>query len=136
MSDPRVIYIAGPYRSPTRRGLRRNIRRAQQAAAVLWLSGHVPVCPHTYTWPYKDLLPESTWLPRLIALMLKCDGVLLLGGWTHSEGTRAEVRAALSHNLPVYNCPHAAAVTRLTVSPEYLEECMRQYELLNPPLPR
>ena len=51
MPEPytQIIYVAGPYRCPIKRGIQHNIDRALVAAQRLWGMGYVAFCPHANT---------------------------------------------------------------------------------------
>lgn len=102
MSKQLVIYIAGPYRAETERGVVLNIRKAEDLALEVWRRGHAVLCPHKNTALLGGACPDETWLRGDITLMLRCDAVLLVEGWERSSGTRAEVDAARAAGLPVF----------------------------------
>ena len=100
-----VVYIAGPYRAPTREGVLANIEQARQAFGELLRRGYAAICPHTMTalgeehWP--DLSPE-VYLVADLELLDRCDLLLVLPGWETSEGTKGEIARARELNIPIY----------------------------------
>lgn len=97
-----VIFIAGPFRADSAWGIEQNIRRAEEAALTVWLSGHVALCPHTNTRFFQGAAPDSVWLAGDLELLMRCDVVLLIRGWQNSEGAIAEKQKAESVGIPVY----------------------------------
>lgn len=119
----KLVYIAGPYRADTKEGVAENIRKAQVIGLSLATNGHklgvFPVIPHMNTAHFEthtltvsqkfsafiDPVPDEYWLQGTMALMEKCDAVLLThpqAGIT-SKGTRAEVMRAIELGIPVYD---------------------------------
>lgn len=82
------VFICGPFRGNEEA----NKEVAEQAAADVWRSGHIALCPHLNS-PRRELidgLPESLFLSGYLTLLRGCDAMLLLPGWHESEGARAE----------------------------------------------
>lgn len=98
----RCVYVAGPYRAPSAWEIEQNIRRAETVALELWRSGHVAICPHTMGRFYQGAAPDKVFLDGCLELLRRCDGVLLIGEWEKSSGTRAEIELAHSLGLPVF----------------------------------
>jgi hypothetical protein len=99
------IYIAGPYRADTVAQRDRNITQARLAAAELLRRGHAPFCPHTMTAEFDDHfpdLPDTCYLVADLDWLTVAHAVLILPGWTMSEGTLAEKAAAERLGLPLY----------------------------------
>lgn len=104
----RLIYIAGPFRAASSWQIEQNIRRAEEAALEIWRMGGVGVCPHAMTRFYQGELPDRVWLDGDLALLARCDAVLLVQGWECSEGARAEKAHAETLAIPVF--PDLAAL--------------------------
>lgn len=101
----KLIYIAGPYRGKTREAVELNIATARRVALLIAQAGHMPVIPHANTAGFEHLdpdIPDQFWLDGTLALMLKCDAVVLCPGWDKSSGTLAEIRKAVEHDIGVY----------------------------------
>jgi hypothetical protein len=95
-----VIYVAGPYRSPIKKGIQHNIDRALVAAQRLWKMGYVAVCPHSNSPHFEG---EAWWyLQGYLMLLRRCDAIYVLKGSQNSEGTQAEIREAHVQGLKVY----------------------------------
>lgn len=98
----RLVYIAGPYRAATPAGVSANIERARLRAADALRAGHAPITPHQLSRGNESVLTEEDWQALLLVVLRVCEEVWLVEGWESSEGTWAEVRAALAADLPVY----------------------------------
>lgn len=101
----KLVYIAGPFR-PKQQGNQweqtHNIRRAEELAFRVWSMGAVAVCPHMNTANFQGALPDSVWLEGDLAILARCDAVLLTNGWRFSEGTKTEVAFAQARGIPVF----------------------------------
>lgn len=93
-----LVYVAGPYRSTAPKQKRLNILRAREAGQRLKAKGLCfPVVPH--------LLgdgPDPLMLSGTMALMRRCDAVLVLPGYSSSIGTLAERADALERGQPLF----------------------------------
>jgi nucleoside 2-deoxyribosyltransferase len=98
----RVVYIAGPFRGPNYWEQEQNIRRAETLAHDVWLLGAAALCPHANTRFYQGSAPDRVWLDGDIALMARCDAVLMTPDWERSTGARAEHEYARTHGIPVF----------------------------------
>ncbi len=107
-----IIYVAGAFRAQTAWQVEQNIRRAEAWALHIWKSGKaVPICPHSMNRFFEGEAREEVWLTGDIALMLRCDAVLVVQGSDESTGTQAEIEIAERAGLPVFrafNCPSCA----------------------------
>lgn len=99
----RLLYIAGPF-SGTTDMQEHHIRRAEVAASRVMREcpGVYPVVPHSLgraTVAYGT--PEYHYAGTM-ALMERCDGVLLVGDWMRSKGAVAEEQRARALGMPVW----------------------------------
>jgi hypothetical protein len=104
----RVVYVAGPYRAATVRGIVENIRTAEFWALEIWRWGGVALCPHLNTRLFDGAAPDEVWLKGDLELLRRCDAVALVPGWQASAGTRGEVAFAEELKLPVFQMGSAA----------------------------
>lgn len=110
---PLVIYVAGPFRAkpipgqdqPNQWEQEQNIRRAEGISLEIWKKGHAAVCPHTNTRYYQGACPDHIWLEGDLAIIERCDGVLLTPDWERSEGARNEKIHAEAHDIPISTDP-------------------------------
>lgn len=98
----RVIFIAGPFRAETHYRNRLHIRSAEAWALRVWQAGGVAICPHMNTANFQDEAPDRVWLDGDLAILRRCDGILMCPGWEKSEGSRAERTEAQAMGLDVY----------------------------------
>lgn len=113
----RVIYISGPYRAPTLRGVINNIRRAEKVAIGLWQMGYAVICPHTNTRLFPEGAGETEtrdqnspdYIQGDIEIIRRLqsgkDALVTLPGWAQSEGSKAEVERAMHLGLKIFSWP-------------------------------
>ena len=116
-----VIYVAGPYRAATRELIANNIAAARTVAVQTAHLGWFPICPHTNTAHFDDDLPnqDQFFLDGTMALMERCDAVVLVEGWRCSQGTLGEIHRARELSMPIFatlaDLPTAANFKGMTV---------------------
>jgi len=98
----KVIYIAGPFRAPHAWGIEQNVRVAEELALQVWLIGAACICPHSNTRFFQGAAPDHIWLEGDLAILLKCDFVLMTPNWEKSAGARKERDSAIEHGIPVF----------------------------------
>ena len=101
MTLPPVVYVAGPYRGPNAWAIEQNIRAAEALALEAWKLGWAAISPHANTRFFQGAAPDDVWLRGDLAIMVKCDAVLMVPGWQQSEGARQERTVAKSLKIPV-----------------------------------
>jgi nucleoside 2-deoxyribosyltransferase len=101
----KVVYIAGPFR-PKRENdcweMENNIRRAEALALEVWKLGAAAICPHSNTRFFQNALPDEVWLEGDLAMLAKCDAILMTPDWERSAGARAERAFAYAHGILVF----------------------------------
>ena len=97
-----VIYIAGPFRAKSAWDVEQNIRRAEELALTLWRMGYAVICPHTNTRFFTGAARDDIWLKGDIAIMLRCDAVMMVSGWERSQGAIKERALATLNDIPVF----------------------------------
>lgn len=98
----KVIYVAGPFRGPNSWEIEQNIRRAETLALEVWRAGMAAICPHTNTRFYQGAADDAVWLAGDIAILLRCDAILMTPDWARSTGATAEKREAERLGIPVF----------------------------------
>jgi hypothetical protein len=98
----KVIYVAGPYRANTERGVIENIRNAEAIAIKVWQAGFIALTPHLNTRLFGGICSDEVWLNGALEIMKRCDGMILVPGWEKSSGTIAEIEEAKNWNIPVF----------------------------------
>ena len=102
MRQIKVVYVAGPFRGPNSWEIEQNIRRAETLALEVWRAGMAAVCPHSNTRFYQGAADDAVWPDGDLAILARCDAVLLTLDWKRSTGARAEVEYAKTLLLPVF----------------------------------
>lgn len=97
-----LIYVAGPFRGDSAWAIEQNIRRAETLALDVWRLGAAAICPHANTRFFQNAAPDDVWLKGDLEMVRRCDALVLVEGWQHSAGARAEVEFAQKHFLPVF----------------------------------
>lgn len=98
----RVVYVAGPFRGKSHWEIHENIRNAERLALEVWRSGAAALCPHTNTIHFQDVAPDNVWLEGDLAMLERCDGIIMTPDWTRSTGARAEHTHAKNKGIPVF----------------------------------
>jgi len=109
---PIIFYVAGPYRPqsafqslPIIRWfyILRNILRARRLSIWLWKNGDIAICPHLNT-AFFDLhdIPDRVFLQGDIAILKRCDAIVMLDGWQKSIGASSEHCIAVFNGTPIY----------------------------------
>lgn len=104
-----VIYVAGPYRGPSREAIELNIQVARKVGALAARKGWSPIIPHANTGHLDVIVPdcsEQFWLDATLELMRRCDALVLCPGWKLSSGTCAEIDEARRLGMPIYVSDH------------------------------
>ena len=111
-NQPKLILIAGPYRSGTNDDpvkMDANLRRLEEASWPLFEMGHIPMIGEWVALPIwqtaggktvGDALYEQILHPTAGRLIQICDAVLRLPG--PSKGADNDVRLARERGIPVY----------------------------------
>jgi nucleoside 2-deoxyribosyltransferase len=125
LSVLRVIYIAGPFRGPDHWAIEQNIRQAEALALDVWKLGAAAVCPHLNTRHFQGTLPDQRWLDGDLAILRKCDAVLMTPDWKRSDGAKAEQAFAVSGGIPVFYALPEVAAWLTHPTPEVPHESVR-----------
>ena len=111
---PRV-YVAGPYSTECVTTKHQNIQRAWRYSAMVAECGAMPYSPITNT-SWLDKYGTVEWWYEATAEMLDvCDAILLMPGWTESNGACGEAIRAGMLDLVIIDAQAA------------LDECMGIY---------
>ena len=98
----KVVYVAGPFRGPSHWAIAENIRNAERLALDVWRAGAACICPHANTAHFQDAAPDSVWLAGDLALLARCDAVVMTPDWERSAGAMAEHAFAADKGIPVF----------------------------------
>ena len=114
-----LLYVAGPYRADTREGIELNIQSARAVAVRAAKKGWAVICPHLNTAHMDELAPElddQFWLDATMEMMRRCDAVVLVQGWSESNGSCAEIEEAERLDMDVYS-----SIDRLEPASEFID---------------
>ncbi len=113
-NTPKLILIAGPYRSGTDDDPDRmasNLQTLEQAAWPIFKAGHIPMIGEWVALPVLssagasdgalDPLADEVMYPTAERLLQHCDAVLRLPG--ESRGADQDVAIAQARGIPVYH---------------------------------
>ena len=98
----KVVYIAGPYRAADAWLIEQNIRRAEALALEVWRMGAACLCPHCNTRHFQGAADDALWLAGDIAMLERCDALMLTPNWAESTGATVERGHALARGMPVF----------------------------------
>lgn len=100
----KLLYISGPFGDDDPiHGVGRNIITASRVALAGWRAGWAVICPHKNTAGFQHAadVPWSTWMAGDIAILRRCDAILMLPDWEASRGACIEREAAMKAGLKV-----------------------------------
>jgi hypothetical protein len=97
-----VCYIAGPYTATKAGTVGQNIENARRVASEIRSHGMAAVVPHLESIGCEGSLDYEGWIAHGVALMRKCDCVVLLEGWDASKGAQSELEDARWNSQPVF----------------------------------
>lgn len=105
-----IVYVAGAYRAPTIWAVIQNIRAAQTVAMDLRrLENPVMVfCPHQNSGLEDGAYSDESILDGDIAMLVRCDALVMIIGWENSSGATRERDIALEREIPVFYWPYDA----------------------------
>ncbi len=98
----KVVYVAGPYRGPDNWVIENNIRRAEALSLEVWRLGAAAICPHCNTRFFQGAAPDDVWLDGDLAILEKCDAILMTPDWERSSGARAEHDFAAARGIAIF----------------------------------
>lgn len=98
----KIVYIAGPFRAANQWLQELNIRNAEHSALEVWNLGFAAICPHLNTAHFQGAAPDGTWLAGDIAILKRCDALLMTADWRKSAGAIAEHEIATQAGIPTY----------------------------------
>lgn len=86
-----VLYVAGPLSAKTSWVFESNVRAAEAVSLELALHGVPHICVHTMARFWDREIDGDVAMRMDLALIDRCDGIVLVRGWQHSRGTLAEI---------------------------------------------
>ena len=101
-----LVYIAGRYRAATEWDVYCNIEAARQVGVAVAKLGASPLIPQANTAFMGGVMPDQFWLDATMALLRKCDAVMLVWNWELSTGAKLEAAEARRLGIPVFEKLH------------------------------
>lgn len=106
----KVVYVAGPFRCVSQHvpgqqdcwGIQTNVMAAMTIGLEVWRMGAAALIPHANTMFFQNAAPDQVWLDGDLALLAKCDAVVMTPDWERSTGARVEHAFAQAHGIPVF----------------------------------
>ncbi len=88
----------------TREGVDANIARAEDIGIKVAELGAMPVIPHANTSrpDFEHVQPYPFWIAGTLALLRRCDAMILTAYWEKSFGARGEKAEAELLGIPVF----------------------------------
>jgi hypothetical protein len=108
---PPLVYIAGPFSGATRADVERNIACAELTGLAVARMGAFPFIPHTNTGhpAFEKAHPYDFWIAAgTMAMLYRCDAVLMVDEWEKSKGATGERDEALRIGMPVFGSSQIA----------------------------
>jgi hypothetical protein len=102
----KLVFIAGKFSGASAWEIACNTHEAEAAALRVAQLGGMPVVPHSLARSMFGTLTEEFWRAGCIALLARCDGILLLPTWSSSAGANAESNYAAEHGLRRWGVGH------------------------------
>ncbi len=99
----KIVYIAGPFRGRNQFETERNVRHAEETGLEVAGLGGAPVIVHSMYRVFQDTLPDKVWTESAMAILARCDAMLLLVGWRKSIGSIIERDEAIRLQLPIFD---------------------------------
>ena len=98
----KLIYVAGRFSADDGWGVAQNVHAAEVAARAVLRLGAMPVTPHSIGARMAGTETQELWRAGTLALMRRCDAVLVLPGYERSVGTLGEIEEARRLNMPLF----------------------------------
>lgn len=103
-----LVYISGKFSDPKPQEVQINIRKAAQAAASVWNLGFTAICPHLNApqMEHGCNCRYEEYMEGDLAILGRCDVVLMLPGWKESPGANVEMSEAIRLKKRVCSSVH------------------------------
>jgi len=108
--DMKVVYVAGPFRAKSQYmegqqdcwEIQKNVMAAMALALEVWRLGAAAVCPHANTMFFQNAAKDEVWLDGDLAILAKCDALMMTPDWRRSSGARAEHDFAEARGMRIF----------------------------------
>src|SRR6188768_488406 len=97
-----LLYLSGPLSDNKNGPQAEHVAKAAEAFIDLTKEGIVCFCPHLSAYaPKADDVAYDQWITADLAILGRCDAVLMLEGWEESKGARIEYERAKALGKPI-----------------------------------
>jgi hypothetical protein len=96
------VYTAGAFSENAHGTISDNIGEAADVADAIYLAGAWPVCPHTMGERFAGIWEQQRCLDGTLEQMRRCDAVVMVANWEHSQGATAELAEANRLGMPIF----------------------------------
>jgi hypothetical protein len=106
----KVFYIAGPLNSGAKSQLDRqaNILASERVARAVMLAGGAAINVLRANDHMEDVSSDfEFWMSCDLAILAKCDAIVMCRGWDRSDGAMREHEHARSNGIPIFYCVDA-----------------------------
>lgn len=113
----KVVYVCSPYRG-TPEEMKRNFDYAVELTKEVLIAGYYPITPHLYiTACLDDTKPDERMVGTgaALALLERCDAVMIGKRYGISEGMAAEITKATDMGIPVFHHSERTLFRQLTI---------------------
>lgn len=114
----KVIYVCSPYRGGTPEEIQRNVDYAVELTKEALFAGYYPITPHLYiTACLDDTKPDERMMGTgaALALLERCDAVMIGKRYGISEGMAAEITKATDIGIPTFTHSERTLFKQLTI---------------------
>lgn len=100
--DDVIVYVGGKFTGKNAWEIYRNVFRAETLGMAVAEAGAMPLIPHKNTSNFFGTITEEFWYKGTLALLKRCDAMILVPGWEDSKGTKDERAWAKANDMPVF----------------------------------
>jgi hypothetical protein len=100
----KLVYIAGPYMGTDYHQTEQYITYAREWADKLARAGHAFYAPQLNTAHFDAVAPDVPkyfWQEMNLAILHRCDALLLVPGWDNDEETKRDMHYAETWGIPI-----------------------------------
>ena len=102
--DLKLVFVAGPFTAPLPAEVASNVRRARAVARIVaGVPGLFPVVTHNLSDGLEHIGDYEFWLYGAVAILRRCDAVVMVPGWQGSTGSTAAMTEAKRLKIPVFD---------------------------------
>ena len=102
----KLVFIAGPFSGANAWEIACHVHEAEAVGLRVAKLGGMPVVPHSLGRSMFGTRPETFWRAGCLALLARCDGIVLLPTWSSSAGAYAESNFATEHGIRKWGIAH------------------------------